>query len=85
MGFVNDARDAFRTKRGGRLITFDGCYGDGQSKVAKLIVGMDRGQNVRDRNGYETLARGIFSDVKVHVRHDMVRIPYTHIVLECGA
>jgi 2-polyprenyl-3-methyl-5-hydroxy-6-metoxy-1,4-benzoquinol methylase len=72
-------------KPGGRLVTFNPCYGEGQSTIAKLIVGMDRGQNVRDREGYKGLARSVFSDVRPDVRHDMVRMPYTHIVLECTA
>ncbi len=72
-------------KPGGRLVTFDGCFDDRQSWLARRIVGMDRGQNVRDRPGYERLARSVFPEMKVHIRHDLLRMPYTHIIMECIA
>jgi cyclopropane fatty-acyl-phospholipid synthase-like methyltransferase len=72
-------------KAGGRLVTLDGCYDNKQSRVAKILVSMDRGQNIRDKQGYETLARPIFADVKSHIRHDLARLPYTHLILECTA
>ena len=71
-------------KPGGRLITFDGCYLPGQSPIAHYLLTRDRGQNVRDQEGYTKLASQVFSkDVVVSIRHDLLRIPYTHIILEC--
>lgn len=70
-------------KQGGRLITLDGCYIDGQSQFAKWLISRDRGRHVRTNGGYSDLARQVFSDVRVHVRHDMLRIPYTHVILVC--
>lgn len=75
------ARDAL--KPGGRLVTYDGCFVEGQSAVARRLLKMDRGQYVRIREAYTALASKAFSDVKVHLRHDMLRIPYTHIIMEC--
>ncbi len=68
---------------GGRLITMDPCYVHGQSSIARFVIDRDRGRNVRDEMGYERLARSSFSDVRVEVRHDMLRIPYTHAILVC--
>jgi SAM-dependent methyltransferase len=68
---------------GGRLITTDPCYVPGQSPVARYIISKDRGQNVRDRDGYLNLARQVFTIVDAQVRHDILRIPYTHVVLDC--
>lgn len=70
-------------KPGGRLITFDGCYIDGQFQLAKWLISRDRGRYVRTIGGYSDLARRTFSDVRIHVRHDMLRIPYTHVILVC--
>lgn len=70
-------------KKGGRLITFDGCYVNGQSRAAKYLLSRDRGQFVRDEKGYADLARARFDEVRVSIRHDLLRIPYTHIMLEC--
>ncbi|MBN9165051.1 MAG: hypothetical protein BGO98_36715 [Myxococcales bacterium 68-20] len=70
-------------KPGGRLVTLDCAYVPEQTKLARWIVSMDRGQHVRPPDGYAAFARRVFRDVKVDVRHDLLRIPYTHIFLEC--
>jgi SAM-dependent methyltransferase len=68
---------------GGRLVTMDGCFHAGQSALARFTISRDRGRNVRSADRYADLARTVFSDVVVHVRTDMIRIPYTHAILEC--
>jgi len=70
-------------KPGARLVTLDPCYAEGQSKIARLIISLDRGQNVRDRNGYERLGKLVFRHVRSNVRDDLLNMPYTHIILEC--
>lgn len=79
-------RIAKRTlKPGGRLVTFDGCFVEGQSAAARFFLSLDRGGHVRERAAYESLARGEFDRVQSWVRHDLIRIPYTHLVMECTA
>ena len=68
----------------GRLITFDGCYSPGQSRVAHWLLGRDRGKFVRTRAQYERLASACFSKVECHLRHDLLRIPYTHLIMRCS-
>jgi SAM-dependent methyltransferase len=85
-----DAAKLFRVarralKRGGRLVTFDGCYVAGQGVLARLLLSLDRGQYVRDSASYLALARAEFESVSVSVRHDLLRLPYTHIIMECTA
>jgi len=70
---------------GGRLVTFDGCYVDGQSIGARFMLSLDRGEHVRELAEYESLARSVFEKVDATVRHDLIRIPYTHLILECTA
>lgn len=70
-------------KTGGRLITSDPVYGEGQSRLAKWVISKDRGLNVRRREAYEALAHRYFERVEVNVRHDRLRIPYTHLIMEC--
>lgn len=82
------ARELFRLaagalKPGGRLVTFDGCYTSKQSRIARFLIARDRGENVRTADGYEALARTAFDDVTVHVRDDLLRVPYTHALLVC--
>jgi SAM-dependent methyltransferase len=76
------ARRALRP--GGRLVTFDGCFVEGQSALARLFLALDRGRHVRSREAYERLARAEFGPVQSFVRHDLIRIPYTHLIMECG-
>jgi SAM-dependent methyltransferase len=84
----SDARTLFGLARaalaaGGRLVTLDGCYVESQSALARYLLRADRGKFVRDQLGYTALARSVFPSVEAHIRQDLMRIPYTHIILEC--
>jgi 2-polyprenyl-3-methyl-5-hydroxy-6-metoxy-1,4-benzoquinol methylase len=70
-------------KPGGSLFTLDGCYTPNQSPLARWLLSMDRGKNVRTEEGYRELAATTFADVRLVLRHDLFRIPYTLLVLEC--
>lgn len=70
-------------KSGGRLVTIDPCFDARQSRLARFTIAHDRGRNVRALEGYASLARDVFEDVRAQVRFDMLRIPYTHAILEC--
>lgn len=74
-----------KLKPGGRLVTMDGTLVDGQSPMARKLILRDRGQNIREPEGYAGLARRSFDEVKVTVRHDLLYVPYTHCVMECDA
>jgi SAM-dependent methyltransferase len=76
------ARVALRPS--GRLITFDGCFVPGQSRLARWMLSKDRGQFVRTREEYIRLASAHFSTVEPVVRHDLLRIPYTHLIMYCS-
>jgi SAM-dependent methyltransferase len=70
---------------GGHLVTLDGCFVDGQSRAARFLLEQDRGRFVRDEASYVALAKRVFPDVRADIRHDLYRIPYTLILLECGS
>ena len=83
-----EARDLFRLgytalKPGGRMITNDGCYTSDQSSVTRYLLSRDRGEFVRTQEEYEKLAHSWFKEVRVNIREDVLRIPYTHLILEC--
>jgi 2-polyprenyl-3-methyl-5-hydroxy-6-metoxy-1,4-benzoquinol methylase len=69
-------------KPGGRLLTIDPCFDPLQNPIARLLIRADRGQNVRDKAGYEALASVCFESPRVEVRHTLW-IPYTHCIMEC--
>lgn len=70
-------------KEGGRLITIDPCFAEGQSPIARYLVSHDRGQHVRDVNEYKVLMSSVFVSVACDVRDDIARFPYTHLMMEC--
>lgn len=71
-------------KPGGRLVTFDGVFIANQSPCARYIISRDRGQNVRTKEAYLVIASQAFSNIAVSIRHELLRVPYTHIILECS-
>jgi SAM-dependent methyltransferase len=68
---------------GGRLVTLDGCWVPEQSRVARWFLAGDRGKNIRTPDEYLRLAREVYADVTPSIRHDLFRIPYTNLILEC--
>jgi len=76
------ARQALRP--GGRMIALDGCYVAGQSRVARWLLNRDRGKFVREPSEYVRLASASFSKVETCIKHDLIRIPYTHLIMRCS-
>lgn len=70
-------------KPGGRLVTFDGCFVPGQSRIARCLLSLDRGKYVRTEPEYLALAHESFDGVVPHLRHNLTRIPYTLLIMEC--
>ncbi len=75
------AHDAL--KSGGKLVTLDGVWTSDQSSGARWLLARDRGEHVRNEGEYVKIASQVFANVKASVRHDLLRIPYTHLILEC--
>jgi SAM-dependent methyltransferase len=77
------AKSALKEK--GRLILVDTCFDIGQPHAARFLASIDRGQCVRDVEGYLKILYAVFSNVKFNIHHDLMRFPYTHIITECIA
>ena len=75
------AHDAL--KQGGKLVTLDGVRTDNQSRTVRYLIGRDRGHFVRREEEYVRLASDAFPSVTTSIRHDLLRIPYTHIIMQC--
>ena len=65
----------------GRLITFDCAVEDGQHPIARLLARVDRGRYARSANGYRNLISQHLRPQEVLVRHDLLRVPYTHAII----
>jgi cyclopropane fatty-acyl-phospholipid synthase-like methyltransferase len=70
-------------KSGGKLITFDGVWTNDQSPAARWLLARDRGEFIRNEEEYVKIAFQVFASVRASVRHDLIRIPYSHLILEC--
>lgn len=70
-------------KPGGKLYTADPCFFDGQPWLARYVVRMDRGRNVRHFDEYAKLARREFSRVDAWLSHGLLPFPHSVCVLEC--
>jgi hypothetical protein len=68
------------TKPGGRVVTFDNAYVPYQNPIARLLISLDRGRNVRAPEAYAALARPYFDDVRGTVHHTRVP-PYTYWIM----
>jgi ubiquinone/menaquinone biosynthesis C-methylase UbiE len=68
----------------GRMVTFDNALREGQSPVARWLIRRDRGTAIRTTDRYAELARPFFETVRATTREDLLRVPYTHAILECG-
>jgi SAM-dependent methyltransferase len=66
---------------GGRVVTVDPCFHDGQAAVARWLAARDRGTAVRPLEEYGHLAHGVFPRATVELRTDLLRIPYSHAVV----
>ncbi len=69
---------------GGRLMTYDGCFVPEQSRVARWLLRRDRGKFVRRRDEYLHLAEKTFARIESHLCTDLLRIPYTHLIMRCA-
>jgi SAM-dependent methyltransferase len=70
-------------KSGGKLVTLDGVWTDDQSPTARWLLARDRGEHVRNEQEYVRIASQVFRSVRPSIRHDLLRIPYSHLILEC--
>ena len=68
----------------GRFISMDGCYLEKQSPIARYLLKADRGQFVRTDKDYVKLISRFFPKYKTSLRNDLLWVPYTMIVMECG-
>jgi len=62
-----------------KLITFDNALVKHQHVVARLLAKADRGRFSRSPEGYRALIETAFEIKTEVVRHDLMRVPYSHV------
>jgi len=48
-----------------------------------MLLDNDRGKFVRTQSCYRAIATSVFPHVTCSILHDMFRMPYTVIIMEC--
>lgn len=66
-------------RNGGQLITFDNALVHGQHPIARALAKLDRGRYARSPQQYRFLIETSFVVESEVVRHDLLRVPYTHV------
>ena len=69
-------------KKNGNIITEDPIFLKKQNPIAKIIITMDRGENVRSKTEYIKLIKKYFTKIKTYIYHQKF-IPYTWYVMTC--
>jgi SAM-dependent methyltransferase len=69
---------------GGTFVSVDPTLTDDQHRIARFLIERDRGQFVRTPEQMQRLVSDHFDDVAMEVRHDMLRTPYTHLIVRAG-
>jgi SAM-dependent methyltransferase len=67
---------------GGRFVSVDPTFAAGQHRIGRWLAGRDRGQHVRTPAQTADLVSVVFPDTAVDVRHDLLRIPYSHVICQ---
>lgn len=72
-------------KPGGVFVTLDPVRVPSAPRIARLLVGLDRGRAVRTATAYRKLLSTTFETIEDRVFTDLLRVPYTHYVARCQA
>ena len=70
-------------KPGGRLICVEPTYLLHQTVLSKWILSQDRGMFIRSETQWKALIEKAFDSWTTNVITGLLRIPYTHLVIEC--
>jgi ubiquinone/menaquinone biosynthesis C-methylase UbiE len=66
---------------GGRFVSIDPTLTPDQHPIARLLVKSDRGRHVRTPDQMGAIVARHFEDGRVSTRDDLLRPPYTHVIV----
>ena len=69
-------------KKKGNIITLDNIFINNQNFIAKFLIQMDKGENVRSKKGYLSILKNHFKKINSKIYHQKF-IPYTWFVANC--
>ncbi len=69
-------------KVGGRFISFDPVFVHNQKFISNFLIKNDRGNFVRNINGYEYLLKKVFQNVEIIHKNDLHHYPYDILIMK---
>ncbi len=69
----------------GQFCSLDPTFTEDMGRIAKTIVGADRGQHVRKPSQYAALAGEYFAKVETIVLDNVLRVPYRHCLIRASS
>lgn len=69
---------------GGSFVSVDPTLTDDQHRIARFLIQRDRGQFVRTPEQMRMLIGDHFDAIGIEVRHDMLRTPYSHVIVRAA-
>lgn len=70
-------------KPNGKLVCLEATFLTRQTRLSRRMVSMDRGRYVRSEQEWKDLIGNTFYSYSTSVVTGLIRIPYTHIVIQC--
>lgn len=70
-------------KPDGRLVCLEATFLARQTLLTRWILKRDRGKHIRSEQEWRELFGQAFESYSTHILTGLLRIPYTHIVIEC--
>lgn len=70
-------------KPNGRLLCLEATYLARQTRLSRCVVSTDRGKYVRSEQEWKCLMDRAFRSYSTKILTGLIRIPYTHIIIEC--
>jgi len=79
-------RSALRYLRpGGVFFSSDNVIHEKQSRIARFLISLDRGRNVRTPECYRRLVEEYFDEIEAWLVTDLVPYPYSHFIIRAVA
>jgi SAM-dependent methyltransferase len=79
-------RSALRFLRpGGVFFSSDNVIHEKQSPIARFLISLDRGRNVRTPEGYRRLVEEFFPGIDAQLLTDLAPFPYSHYIIRAVA
>jgi phospholipid N-methyltransferase len=66
----------------GRIIVLDPIKHEHQNPLARMIINFDRGKSILFYEEYKEIIDSLKVNAKYHLRKDLLRVPYSHIITE---